>query len=156
MKIEIEIPDNCELKQNGNVYTVVEKESITYETVAKELFDNSSMFYIGSEGEVIKFLGNEFTCTDANNCVSEKQANKLLAVNKLMNVAKYLNGDWKPDWHNIDEVKYYIGFNIDNLIVASTCTFRYGDVYFKSGELVEKAIEILGEDTIKLVFCTDY
>lgn len=32
---------------------------------------------------------------------------KLIALDKLMNIAKYYNGDWEPDW-NTRESKYYI------------------------------------------------
>jgi hypothetical protein len=30
------------------------------------------------------------------------------------------------------------------------------DIYFKSKELAQQAIEILGEETIKLALCTNY
>ena len=28
-----------------------------------------------------------------------------------MNIAKYYNGDWKPDWSNSNEFKFYIVFD---------------------------------------------
>lgn len=37
-----------------------------------------------------------------------KNQNKLAAINKLMNIASYYNGDWKPDWKNSGEYKYNI------------------------------------------------
>lgn len=32
-------------------------------------------------------------------------ADKLIALDKLMNIAKYYNGDWKPEWNNRNEEK---------------------------------------------------
>ena len=41
-QITITVPDNCELKQDGNTYTIVEKEKkLTYDDIAKELFGNN-------------------------------------------------------------------------------------------------------------------
>ena len=43
-EITITVPDNCELRQDGNTYTIVEKEKkLTYEDVAKELFGNKKI-----------------------------------------------------------------------------------------------------------------
>lgn len=36
---------------------------------------------------------------------------KLSAIDKLINIAKYYNKDWKPDWNNGIEFKYYIVFD---------------------------------------------
>ena len=44
---------------------------------------------------------------------SEKQLEQLLALNKLMNVAKYLNGDWEPDFTNTHFHKFYINYDSD-------------------------------------------
>lgn len=32
------------------------------------------------------------------------QIEKILAINQLMNIAKYYNGDWEPDWRRISFV----------------------------------------------------
>ncbi len=166
-EIIIKVPDNCELKQDGNTYTIVEKEKkITYEDVARSLF-SKNYFFIGGRGNI---EGNSYilnnNATDLTNCTSQKQAKKLLAINKFMNVAKYLNGDWQPDWNNYDEHKYYIyyvnhylGIRINdnsNLRIDGNISDQNAFVYFKSVKLAQQAIEILGEDTIKLAFCTDY
>lgn len=36
---------------------------------------------------------------------------KILAISQLMNIAKHYNGNWKPDWSNNEELKYYIVFD---------------------------------------------
>lgn len=39
--------------------------------------------------------------------VDENNAFKLCATDRLMNIARYYNGDWKPDWSSVEN-KYYI------------------------------------------------
>ena len=159
-QITITVPDNCELKQNGNTYTIVEKEKkLTYEDVARELFFDKTGFYINTHGNMISasaFDDNNYT--EGNNCTSKKQARKLLAINKLMNVAKYLNGDWQPDWNDVNDYKWFIYFSNEYKNLNTDCvhSMQQHFIYFKSNELAQQAIEILGEETIRLALCTDY
>lgn len=161
-QITITVPDNCELKQDGNTYTVVEKEEVKvkvgYAFIAKELFRDKSGFYITARGRIIHNDSFDFfTFVDENNCTSQRQAEKLLAINKLMNVAKYLNGDWQPNWKDESEYKYSYSIQIydGELLIRPTGNI-FMEIYFKSEELAKQAIEILGEETIKLALCTDY
>lgn len=161
-QITITVPDNCELKQDGNTYTVVEKEKekkLTYDDIARKLFCKDNLVaFIDVNGIINDVVNLNFTDDDIiapNSCTSKKQAEKLLAINKLMNVAKYLNGDWQPDWNRPDE-KYFILSDNSVLTIQSVSSIQCLDIYFKSEELAEQAIEILGEETIKLALCTDY
>ena len=63
-----------------------------------------------------------------------KCEHKLDAINKLMNIASYYNGDWKPDWGNIGENKYFIikSDRPERLFVDSRLESNYGCVYFRS------------------------
>ena len=157
-QITIKVPDNCELKQDGNTYTIIEKEEkLTYEDVAKELFGNrKDIHYIGEYGDIFKTKGKRIY--DLNNCTSSKQAQKLIAINKLMNIAKYLNGDWQPNWRVYNQYKYYICYvnNYLRIEIEFNTVEQGNSIYFKSRELAQQAIEILGEETIKLALCTDY
>lgn len=157
-QITITVPDNCELKQDGNTYTIVEKEKkLNYDDVARKLF-SIHYCYINADGSILNTqTANPDYIKDATNCTSIKQAEKLLAINKLINVAKYLNDGWQSDWNTIEK-KWYIYFNntyktIESVYETKTqnCT-----IYFKSEKLAQQAIEILGEETIKLALCTDY
>lgn len=155
----IQLPDNFEVKEikDGKII-LVEKEKLTYEDVAKKLFyNNINTYCISDIGSVLSYKCGS-TYIYPNNCVSKKQAEKLLAINKLMNVAKYLNDGWQPNWINEEEGKYYI--QIDNICndLHIDCTGLFNDsiVYFKTEELAEQAIEILGEETIRLALSTDY
>lgn len=156
-QITIEIPDNCELQQNGNTYIIIEK-NFTYEDIAHMMFPNGkSHYFIEDCGDISKTGNSSSNYKLPNNALSKKQLEKLIAINKLMNVAKYINGNWQPDWNN-EEGKYYIQIeNVsNNLNIDCTGLFNSAIVYFKSEELARQAIEILGEETIKLALCTDY
>lgn len=67
---------------------------------------------------VIKFRKKELCYEDIENSldhegnktgilVDENNAFKLCATDRLMNIARYYNGDWKPDWSSVEN-KYYI------------------------------------------------
>lgn len=145
---------------------------LTYEDVAEELFDSTDTFYISDVGSIILAEGGRLIYDKyklPNNSTSRQQAEKLLAINKLLNVAKYLNGDWKPDWENNEEEKWTIRlvWNENNKPVIKV-GFYFGTadgtighcnntfVYFRTKELAEQAIQILGEETIRLALSTDY
>ena len=51
-----------------------------------------------------------------------------------MNIAKYYNGDWKPDWNNRNEDKYYIYYRYitDEYLVDADLTEVSNIVYFKN------------------------
>lgn len=91
---------------------------------------------------------------DPNICTSKKQAEKLIAINKLMNVAKYLNMRSKPNNGN----RYYFSINGGKLTIsfADMEFFDLGAIYFNTKEDSEKAEEILGEETIKTALSTDW
>ena len=40
--------------------------------------------------------------------INESNASKLVTLSRLMNIAKYYNGDWKPNWSDQNEYKYFI------------------------------------------------
>lgn len=67
---------------------------------------------------VIKFRKKELRYEDIENSldlegnrtgipVDDNNAFKLCATDRLMNIARYYNGDWKPDWSSVEN-KYYI------------------------------------------------
>lgn len=161
-EVKTQVPEGYEIYKENSTFECVKfkpiKKVLTYEDVAKELFKDKSAHYTDERGRVLhsKFTGEQFL--DANNCTSEKQAQKLLAINKLMNVAKYLNGgDFTPDFTNSDERKWTFCIDKQNrLSVDFWCDYMISFVYFKSEELAQQAIEILGEETIRLALSTDW
>ena len=58
---------------------------------------------------------------------------KILAISQLMNIAKYYNKNWKPNWNSPEESKYYIYYNYlkDEYGVNSTTCANWGNIYFR-------------------------
>lgn len=157
--IKIESPEGMMWYLEGDTIKFRPKQELTYDDIAKKLFCNKRVYYIKSG--IDNCVIDHYKCTGAyryyNNCISEKQAQKLLAINKLMNVAKYLNEDWIPDWNDKIEPKYYNYISLNNeLKTTSTYTLNESLVYFKTKDLARQAIEILGEETIRLALSTDW
>lgn len=152
-------PEGMEWYQDGNEikFRPIEKQ-LTYFDIAKELFSNNATYYTDSYGEIESSpIGLADSKADnLNNCTSQKQAEKLLAINKLMNVAKYLNGDWKPNYSEYEKKYRFRIRDTGELDVTYNDAFVESFVYFKSEELAQQAIEILGEETIKLTLSIDW
>ena len=164
-EFKIEIPEGYEIDEENSTFECIKfkKKELTYQDIGKRFFCTGDGYtiYIDNDGSIKRCKKGPYGGTNPNNCTSEKQAEKLLAINKLMNVAKYLNDGWKPDWSTAVEKKYYIVVSnnfSDNskIIILYNYANNNSSVYFKTEELAKEAIRILGEDTIRLVCSTDY
>jgi len=131
------------------------KKQLAYEDVAKCLLDGVKSYYTDAYGVITSSIST-MEYRNPNKASSKKQLEKLLAINKLMNVAKYLNGDWKPNWDERPESKYFINVYKDSIKVDFTNCYNSRIAYFKSEELAKQAIDILGEETIRLALSTDW
>lgn len=153
-ELKIEVPQGYEIdKENSTFEKIVFKkveEKLTYEKIADKLFQYKNHYYTTETGIIIKC--SPIGWQRPNVAPTEHQLQRLLATNKLMNVAYYLNDDWKPDWEDENAYKYFLYYNHENKKIAidCNCITQKSSVYFKSEKLTEQAIEILGEETIKL------
>lgn len=132
----------------------VKPKELTYDEVARRLFAGKTAYYTSDTGMICKTLdGKRYNPNDPNNAPTENQVRQLLALNKLFNVAYYLNEGWTPDWETGRENKYFIGLEHEFLVIGF-CFYGAspGVPYFKSEELAERAIAILGEKAIKECF----
>lgn len=155
-QIKINIPAGYEInleKSNlskGIIYFKPKK--ISYKNISEKLFYGGSDFYFtDAYGSIIKNLKNHDTSqdsiTDPNNSTSKEQLESILALNKLCNVAKFLNGDWVP---SIVGTKYLIGMEDNNkLYITWQSSCIQSHCYFKTEELAQQAIDILGEEEIR-------
>lgn len=154
-KLEIEIPVGKEVDWEASAkqkQIVLKDKQFTYEDICKELF-KENYFYITNYGTILHNGTIDVHISEPNNAITRHQLECILAKNKLVNVAVYLNNGWKPNLQS--EYGYALGlsFNYNNLMVdrcAVMCMFSSGKVVFKSEELAKQAIEILGEETIRL------
>lgn len=69
--------------------------------------------------------------------------NKLKAISRLMNIARYYNKDWKPDWNNSREDKWYIYYDHSSCkyVVSSHARFAEDSIYFKNEDDINAVIE---------------
>lgn len=152
-EVKIQVPEGYEIDEKNSTFECIKFKPIkkveTYDDVARELFLNKKAYFTDVHGKILDVTMRNDYC-EPNNCVTRKQAEKLLAINKLMNVASYLNKDWKPDWNNHYQNKFYIFVrdgvaNMDYVLTASD-----GAIVFPDRETAKRAIKILGEKTIRL------
>lgn len=69
----------------------------------------------------------------------------------LQTIANDLNGDWNADWMNGGS-KYCINFYCGKINIDSHSYTNNPNVYFKTKELAQQALDILGEDKLKIIF----
>jgi hypothetical protein len=150
-KLEIEIPVDKEVDWEVSAkqkQIVLKDKKLTYKDVCKELFKNSH-YFIDNTGEI---HGVNLPAYDSNAATSEHQLKCILAKNKLANTARYLNGDWTKK-EQADSPNWVIFFNtrLNRIIIQKTSLYsEQTNIVFKYKELAQQAIEILGEETVKL------
>ena len=155
-KIEIEIPNDKEIDWEASAkqkQIVLKNKQLTYEDVCIKLFDKEH-YYIDVNGDLRLLVDAANDCP--NNASTKHQLECILAKNKLANVARYLNGDWD---NFINDRHYIIWMNPagKNLhIEHSSLSSEHSTVIFKSKELAQQAIKILGEETVKLALTALY
>lgn len=152
-ELTIELPkgkivDWDESKKQNKI--VLKDKQLTYEEICEKLFEDG-VYYINILG---KIWPSTFGCksgSDPNNATTEHQLQCILTKNKLANVAKYLNNGWKP---SKDEHVFTITCcgDFKNKPIVSEHYFGTGEnlVLFQTQKKAKQAIEILGEETVKL------
>lgn len=124
-QLVIDIPKGMEIDvENTNLAKGIVKfrpKNITYDDIVKSL-DIKRVFGITVFGE---------------------HKNKLQAIARLLIIAKYYNGDWKPDWNNIKEGKFYISYNFihNNYFVIEDNSNSIGSMVFKHQEDAQAIID---------------
>lgn len=117
--------------------------------IMRALYFRKEAYFVDMFGKVKSNITTLYN--DRNNCTSQKHIEKWLAINDMLNVAYYLNQSWYPDWENTNQEKYTIvlkngKFEVQQIDIPSSI------VYFASPKLAEQAIEILGEESLKIIF----
>lgn len=97
------------------------------DTVIKKVAERD--FYVYKIGKIV---GNNIFISDTK---------ALKAIAQLMNIAKYYNGDWKPDWSNPSEYKYFIVYNNNTYIVDYNWASIYNRIYFKNKKDAQAVID---------------
>ena len=129
-EFKIQIPEGMEIDMENSTFECIKfkPKELTYQEIAKK-----------------------FQPYNSSVCTNTDHLSKLIFIRKLLEVADYLNGDWKPDWNDMNQPKYIISYNIQtkNFFIQNCWFVNDGSmVCFSSIENAEKAIEILGEKNI--------
>lgn len=131
-----------------------EEKPITYDDICKKLFFKKKVYWAYKDG-IDSYMASPSNYKDVDNCTSEAQVKRLIAFNKLQNIAKYLNNGWKPNFDRDDE-KWNINKDGDTFIEMYTRRLNKASVYFKSQELTKEAIRLMGEESLNDLFSTDW
>ena len=156
-EMKIVPPEGYEIDKENSTFECIKfkpiKEAKTYYDVAVKMFFDRGFSFIYKNGAIEKSYGCSKTAAlDPSNCTSRKQAEKLLAINKMMNVEKYLRKTKE------DGYLYHIFIDEQGNIMISN-HYPNVELYFvtfKSLEAAKQAIDILGEETIRLALSTDW
>lgn len=167
--VELPIPDNLQVFIGEDGKPMIRKKiegdekhtngaeevkPITYDDICKELFLEKKTFFVNGK-RIDSARTNVENYNDYDNCTTPAQAKRLAAFCKLQNIAKYLNEGWKPKFDdknlNWSIVKDSNGYGAQYNIVTND-----GSVYFKSADLVNEAIRLMGEDSLNDLFSTDW
>lgn len=132
-----------------------EGKPITYDDICKDLFYNKDAYYLDNDNKISSCAMTSSNYKDFDNCTSIAQAKRMIAFNKLQNIAKYLNNGWKP---NFDDGSYKWGIVKDGNKYCSRYNIltNDGNSYFKNADLANEAIRLMGEDSLNDLFSTDW
>lgn len=167
--VELPIPDNLQvfISEDGKPMIrkkiegdkkpapdAAEGKPITYDDICRKLFFRKDAWFLNHDtiDSWVRTLSNY---RDFYNCTSEAQVKRMIAFNKLQNIAKYLNGDWKPDFDG-NHKNWGINKDGDTFIPLYTKTLNKANTYFKNANLAYEAIRLMGEDSLNDLFSTDW
>ena len=128
-EFKIQVPEGMEIDRKNSTFECIKFKSkdLTYQEISK------------------KFQPYNYSV-----CTNTDHLSKLITFRQLLEVADYLNGDWKPDWTNDTQYKCIISYNgIKETLYIQSCWYvTQGLVCFSSRENAEKAINIIGEKNL--------
>ena len=127
-ELRIQVPEGMEIDRENSTFKCIKfkPKELTYADIQKKLDYTCSVYT---------------TSTHKQKCITFK---------RLLEVADYLNGDWKPDWNDANQIKYFISYNKDQKFYVEGCYYtNHQGIVFSSYENAEKAIDIIGEEELK-------
>lgn len=168
--VELPIPDNLQvfISEDGKPMIrkklglmektpdAAEGKPITYDDICKELFYKKDAWYL-NHNHIETWVQTSSNYNDSDNCTSKAQVKRLIAFNKLQNIAKYLNEGWKPnfDGHTKNwSINKEINSNVYTILYSDKC--NEGSVYFKSEQLANFAASLMGRESLEDLFSTDW
>lgn len=171
--VELPIPDNLQvfISEDGKpmIRKKIERDEkktpddkegkpITYDDICKDLFYNKDAYYLDESNKVSSWVMTSSNYNDFDNCTSIAQAKRMIAFNKLQNIAKYINSklDWEPNFDDETESKYVIVKKGSGYTVKYVTSTNTAQIYFLSSDHANEAIRLMGEDSLNDLFSTDW
>lgn len=131
--------NNMEIKNNQLTIDIPEGMEIDLENsdLAKGIvkFKNKDITY----DDILQSYATDFGGLRVpNHCID-----KVLAISKLANIAKYYNKDWRPSWISPGQLKYYIYYSNENnkYQIGATTRCDYGAIYFRLRDYIQAVID---------------
>lgn len=139
-ELKIQVPEGYE----------IDKENSTFECIK---FKKKSISFV----DIIDKYENERSYPIKLLATSNNHMKKIIAINSLILVTKYLNKGWVPNFNSCKRRNYYITIR-DNKLCLDYCFYinTGAVIYFRSEKLAQQAIDILGEETIRLALSHNY
>ena len=129
-EIRIQAPEGMEIDRKNSTFECIKfkPKELTYSDIIKHLSYDYPIFASNIEHRL-----------------------KCITLRKLLEVANYLNGDWKPNWNDKTQYKYFITYNNreEKFYIRSRWDVNEGIICFSSKENALKAIKIIGEEELK-------
>ena len=128
-EFKIQVPEGMEIDRENSTFECIKFKSkdLTYQEISKK-----------------------FQPYNSSVCTNTDHLSKLITFRKLLEIADYLNGDWKPDWTNDTQYKYIISYNSKTrTFFIQNYWYNPGVICFSSKEKALKAIEIIGEEELR-------
>ena len=127
-EFKIQVPEGMEIDKENSTFECIKFKSkdLTYQEISKK-----------------------FQPYNSSVCTNTDHLSKLITFRKLLEIADYLNGDWKPDWTNDTQYKYIISYNSKTrTFFIQNYWYNPGVICFSSKEKALKAIKIIGEEEL--------
>ena len=146
-----------------------EGKPITYDDICRELFLNKDAWFLNHD-TIDSWVQTLSNFRDLDNCTSKAQAKRMIAFNKLQNIAKYLNKEWEPNFDDTLQEKFYISYIGDepesDLPVDLLKSYQVyckvdepvyeSSIYFKTYKLACEAIRLMGKESLNDLFSTGW
>ncbi len=140
-QLTIDIPEGYEIDKKNSTFECIKfkpiEKYLTYKEVAEKL--NKDICFFIAKGKIQSYAQYaSYDNLDVAN--SYRQIEKILAINQLMNIAKYYNGDWKP---NCSEYKYHITYNnVEGIyLIDHNSIYTLDIIYFKNRKDAQAVID---------------
>lgn len=139
-QVKIEIPDGCVIDVDNSDFA---SGTIVFRDKAPK-----------TPEEIFKILNRQNKTATSHIYGNLEDSLMVHILSQLFMVAEYLNEGWRPTPADLCNAIWRVDYNLIMHCPVAACgrEFNLGIPYFRTQELAEKAIEIIGKDNIRIAF----